>query len=68
MRKIACQCCKPRWDGRIIEGASWIIFDRVFICETCRLAAIEYWRNVLGFSLAHHHPFIDELIAVESEK
>lgn len=64
MRKIACQCCKPRKDGKILEGASWVIFGGVLICESCRLAAIEYLREGVGLSLAKAHPFLDELSGV----
>jgi len=67
MRKIACQCCKPRKDGEIIEGAIWIIFDRVYICESCRLAAIRFLREHVGLSLAYAHPFLDELAGMDSE-
>lgn len=68
MRKIACQCCKPRKDKRVIEGAIWLVFDRTFICESCRLAAIEYLRDGVGLTLAKSHPFLDELTRVDSAK
>lgn len=66
MRKIVCQCCKPRRDKRVLEGAIWIVFNGTFICESCRLAAIEYLREIVGLNLASVHPFLDELTAVDS--
>ena len=47
MRKITCQSCKNRYG----DYGLWVIFDRVIICETCRLAVIEYCR--LEFDLGH---------------
>ena len=64
MRKIVCQCCKSRYG----DTAIWVVFDHTLICESCRLAAIEYLREVIGLSLARHHPFLDELVGVESPK
>lgn len=64
MRKIVCQCCENRYG----DSASWLIFKNTFICESCRLAAIEYLRDVCDLSLAKPHVFLDELTTVESNK
>lgn len=61
MRKIVCQCCE-------VEGARWVLWDSTLVCETCRLAAIDYLRNVVGLSLARPHVFLDELSQVDSVK
>ena len=63
MKKIVCACCEPRPDGRIIEGAQWILYDSVPVCESCRRAAIE-WMLLMGFNFSH--PFIREISEVES--
>lgn len=65
MRKIPCQSCRGR-PKMTRESANWIVFDRVLICDTCRLAVIQYWTDVLGFSLAAH-PFLDEFIDMNPE-
>lgn len=60
MRKIVCQSC----DNRFGDNAHWVAFNEVYICESCRLAAVEYLRIVCGLSLAKSHPFLDELSGI----
>jgi hypothetical protein len=60
MRKIPCDCC----DNRFGDYAIWIIFDRVFICETCRLNVIETMQS-WGFGLDYAHPFMVEFIRLK---
>jgi hypothetical protein len=62
MRKIVCECCEKGIAG---NSAIWIIYDSVFICEFCRLAAIE-WMLAMGFNFSH--PFIGEISMVESKR
>lgn len=61
MRKIPCDTCRSPL------SASWIIFDSLMICETCRLYVIG-WMRAQGFSLAHAHPFTDEFMTVEQPR
>lgn len=61
MRKITCQCC----DFRYSKTPAWMVWDNLIICDSCRLAVIQYWTQVLGFSFAPH-PFFDEFVEVES--
>jgi hypothetical protein len=61
MKKIVCECCKNKRAG---DSAIWVIYGSVMICESCRLAAIE-WMLAWGFTFAH--PFIREISTVESK-
>jgi len=44
-----------------------MVWDNLIICEDCRLAVINYWTQVLGFSFAEH-PFFNEFVRVESRR
>jgi len=59
MRKVVCESCKNRQG----DVGIWVIYNSVVICETCRLAAIEWMMNH-GFGF--NHPFIREISTVES--
>ena len=58
MRWIHCDCCKK---GK----ANAVVWNDVKICHDCKMAVINYWMGVLGFTLAPH-PFIDEFLGVET--
>lgn len=64
MRKIVCHCCLNRRG----DSAIWIAFKGVQLCESCRLVAVDYLRNVIGLSLAIPHPFLDEITQVDSPR
>lgn len=69
MRKIPCQSCRNKHFGVNNYGSpgQWLVFDTVVICDTCRLAVIQYWTDVLGFNLASH-VFLDEFMGMESTR
>ena len=60
MRKIVCDACKNRYG----DYAIWVVHKNVLLCESCRLAAIEYWREDLGFGF-FSHVWIDMFMGVE---
>lgn len=60
MRKIHCQTCK-------LHTPCWVVFTDLRICDSCRLAVIEYMRAT-GFSLARPHVFLDEFTGVQTRE
>jgi hypothetical protein len=60
MRKVTCQSCKSRYG----DTGIWIVFGSVIICESCRLAVIDYFKD--QFDLGH--PFVQEFLTIQKDK
>jgi hypothetical protein len=57
MKKIVCESCNNRHG----DYGVWIVYNRVVICDTCRLATINYLRNM---DFGWDHPWIIEFGAM----
>lgn len=63
MKKIPCSCHHERSPTRIVEGAVWLVFGGVAICESCRLVTIA-WLQEQGIS-PWDHPFGSEFCGIK---
>lgn len=59
MKKINCEFCKTKQ-----SNATWYVFGSMMICETCRLAVVNYQHDLLGFA---PHIFFDEFRQVSPD-